>query len=88
MALSKSAETGIFRVQNQSYKGFQEGNPLIRQDAIEVRLFSDEDGVEMLFFQKDYKNSAGVTQPEINRIIRSLCKGPQAEAASPRIAQK
>jgi hypothetical protein len=87
MALSKSAETGIFRVQNQSYKGFQEGNPLIRQDAIEVRLFSDEDGVEMLFFQKDYKKSAGVTQPEINRIVQSLHKAQQNETASP-LAQK
>lgn len=87
MAVSKSAETGIFRVQNQGYKGFQEGNPLIRQDAIEVRLFSDEDGVEMIFFQKGYKNSAGVTQPEINRIVQSLHKAHQNETASP-LAQK
>jgi len=35
----------------------------------------------MLFFQKGYKNSAGVTQPEINRIVRSLRKVPQNESA-------
>jgi hypothetical protein len=88
LALSRSAETGIFRVQNQSYRGFQEGNPQIRQNAIEVRLFSDEGGVEMLFIQKDYKNSAGVTQPEINRIVQSLRKVPQNESTTPRIARK
>ena len=84
----KAAETGIFNVQNQSYTGFQEGNPQVRQDGIIVDLYSDEGGVEMKFYQKDYKNSAGVTQPEINRIVQSLRKAPQNESAAPRIAQK
>ena len=42
----------------------------------------------MKFIQKDYKNSAGVTQPEINRIVQSLRKAPQYEAEIPRIARK
>lgn len=84
----KAAESGIFNVQNQSYKGFQQGNPKIRQDGIIVDLYSDEGGVEMIFLQKDYKGSAGVTQPEINRIVQTLRKVSQNEATSPRIAQR
>jgi hypothetical protein len=86
--LSRSAETGIFNVQNQGYKGFQKGNPQVRQDGIIVDLYSDEGGVEMKFLQKDSKNPAGVTQPEINRIVRSLREAPQNESTTPRIAQR
>jgi hypothetical protein len=84
----KAAESGIFNVQNQSYKGFQQGNPQVRQDGIFIDLYSDEGGVETIFLQKDYKNSAGVTQPEINRIVQSLRKAPQHESTTPRITQK
>lgn len=88
IALPKSAETGIFNIQNQSYQGFQQGNPQVRQDEILADLYSDEGGVEMIFLQKDYKNSAGVTQSEINRIVLSLRKVSRNESTSPRIAQK
>jgi hypothetical protein len=74
IALPRSAETGIFNLQNQSYKGFQAGNPQVRQDAIIVHLFSDEGSVEVIFWQKDYRNPTGVSQPEINRIVQSLHK--------------
>jgi hypothetical protein len=87
IALLKSAESGIFAVQNQNYLGFQEGNPSVRQDGIAVHLFSDNGSVEMLFFQKAYKSPTGVTQPEINRIIQSLCRtSPNAsQAAVPKV---
>jgi hypothetical protein len=75
----KAAESGIFNVQNQSYRGFQQGNPQVRQDGIVVDLYSDEGTVEMIFLQKNYKSSTGVTQPEINRIVQSLRKTPQIE---------
>jgi len=88
MALPKSAETGIFNIQNPSYKGFQEGNPQVRQDGIVVDLYSDEGSVEVIFFQEDYHNFPGVTQPEINRIVQSLRKAPQNESPTPNSAQK
>jgi hypothetical protein len=88
IALPKSAETGIFNIENQSYKGFQAGNPQVRQDRIIVDLYADEGSVEMIFFQKDYQSSAGVTQPEINRIVQSLCRAPQNESGIQRIAQE
>jgi hypothetical protein len=69
---SASAETGIFRVQNQDYKGFQQGNPVKHPHRIVLTLYSEDGGVEFVFSDHDYRNSAKVTQPEINRIVESL----------------
>ncbi len=88
IALPRSAETGIFNLQNQSYKGFQDGNPQVRQDEIIVHLFSDEGSVEMIFLQKDYQNPTGVSQPEINRIVQSLHKAMQVGAAASQMAKR
>ena len=82
------AESGIFNVQNQSYKGFQQGNPQVRPNRLLVDLHSYDGSVEMAFFQTDYKNPAGLTQPEINRMVQSLRKASQNESMPQRIAQK
>ncbi|PYX69205.1 MAG: hypothetical protein DMG72_21335 [Acidobacteria bacterium] len=63
LSLLKSADTGIFNEQNSSYKGFQQGNPEVRPDAIAVNLYSDEGSVEFIFFQKGYQNSPGAVCP-------------------------
>jgi hypothetical protein len=88
LALPKAAETGIFNLRNQSYAGFQEGNPRVRQDEIVVDLFSEDGSVEMIFFQADYRNYKGVTQPEINRIVQSLRKNAPEEMQVPGVAKK
>jgi hypothetical protein len=88
IALPRSAETGIFNLQNQSYKGFQDGNPQVRQNEIVVHLFSDEGSVEMMFWQKVYQNATGVSQPEINRIVQSLHKATQVGAAASQMAKR
>ena len=67
---AKPSENGIFNIQSASYKGFQQGNPQVRQDSLLVTLYSDEGSVQLKFWQKDYP--AGVTQAEINRIVQSL----------------
>ncbi|MBZ5652913.1 MAG: hypothetical protein LAO18_20785 [Acidobacteriia bacterium] len=74
LAPAKCAETGIFKVQNQRMKGFQQGNAETRENGVVVDLYSDEGGLELIFAEKNYKSSAGVTQPEINRIIQSMHK--------------
>ena len=74
LAPAKCAETGIFKVQNQSLKGFQQGNAETRANGVVVDLYSDEGGLELIFAEKNYQSSPGVTQPEINRIIQSLHK--------------
>lgn len=79
---SKPAETGIFYVNNGSYKGFQQGNPETRQDTLLLDLYSAAGSVEILFVQKNYTNRQGVTQPEINRIVQSLRKAVPTEVAS------
>jgi hypothetical protein len=78
-ALRKSAETGIFNLRNQNFRGFQQGNPRVRQDEIVIDLYSDEGSVEMIFFQADYPKFVGVTQAEINRIVQSLHKTTEKE---------
>jgi hypothetical protein len=81
------ADTGIFNIHNQEFKGFQQGDPQIRQAKLEFDLYSDNGSVEFMFFEKG-KNVAGVTQPEINRIIQTLRKTARDSAAAPSIAQK
>ena len=88
ISLPRSAETGIFNLQNQSYKGFQDGNPQVRQDDIIVHLFSDDGSVEMIFWQKDYRNPTGVSQPDINRVVQSLHRVTQAGATASQIAKR
>jgi hypothetical protein len=83
IALPKAAETGIFNLRTQTYRGFQQGNPQVRQNEIFVDLHSDEGSVEMIFFQKDYRNFPGVTQAEINRVVQSLHK---ANAETPSLS--
>jgi hypothetical protein len=74
LAPLKCAETGIFNVQNESFKGFQQGNAETRGSGVAVSLYSNEGSIELIFAEKNYKASTGVTQPEINRIIQSLHK--------------
>jgi hypothetical protein len=81
------ADTGIFNIQNQEFKGFQQGDTQVRQAKLEFDLYSDDGSVEFMFFEKD-KNAVGVTQPEINRIIQTLRKAAPDTATAPRIAQK
>jgi len=69
-------------------KGFQDGNPQVRQDEIIVHLFSDDGSVEMIFLQKNYQNPNGVSQPEINRIVQSLHKAMQVGAAASQMAKR
>lgn len=74
IAPAKSAETGIFRVQNLSFKGFQQGDAETRENGVLIDLYSDEGGIELIFAENNYRSSGRVTQPEINRIIQSVHK--------------
>jgi len=82
IAPSKPAETGIFNLQNQSFRGFQQGDPQVRQDSLLLSLYSDEGEIEIRLLQKGYRNPAGVTQPEINRIVQSMRKATPSEVAT------
>jgi hypothetical protein len=72
-----SADTGIFNVQNQNWRGFQLGDPEAHPRRIAVNFYSDKGSVELTFAGKDGRGPVAVTQPEINRIVESLSKVPQ-----------
>jgi hypothetical protein len=69
-----SADTGIFNIQNQSYRGFQLGDPKAHPRRVAVQLYSDEGSIELTFAGSDGRGPVAVTQPELNRIVHSLRK--------------
>ncbi|MFZ0299698.1 MAG: hypothetical protein WAM13_15210 [Candidatus Sulfotelmatobacter sp.] len=71
---SNPAETGIFNLRSPGYNGFQYGDPRIRPDVLELRIYSNDDRVEIKLLQSGYDEPTGITQPEINRIVQSLHK--------------
>jgi hypothetical protein len=80
------AKGGIFSIENREYKGFQQGDPRVRPTGIAINLYSDDGGVEFIVDQKNYRNPAGVLQPELNRLVQSLRKAPQATASNAAVA--
>jgi hypothetical protein len=81
---TKAAETGIFEIGNPDYKGFQQGDPRMRQESLFLHLYANDGSCEITFLQKDYRSSTGVTQPEINRIIQSLHRSSSASPVAQR----
>ncbi len=70
-----SADTGIFNIQNRSYRGFQLGDPQAHPRRLAVQLYSDDGAIE-LTFGGNGREPFAVTQPELNRIVQSLRKVP------------
>jgi|GEM_PF-4397388 len=85
IAPAEAAETGIFNLQNGSLRGFQQRSPGARPDQLPVTLYSDYGNVEFTVGQKGYKNPAGITQPEINRILQSVRKVRTPEVAAVKV---
>jgi hypothetical protein len=84
IAPAKAAESGIFNLQNVSCRGFQQGDPAVRPDQLLVTLYSDDGNVELTLLQKGYKNPAGITQAEINRVVQSVHKARSSEVVAVR----
>jgi len=82
------AESGIFNLQSERFRGFQFGNPRVRPDVIELQLYDDKYRVLIKVQQGSSDSIEGVTQPEINRIVQSLRPILARETSPPRIAQK
>ena len=82
IAPEKAAESGIFNLQNGSLRGFQQGSPGARPDPLLATLYSDDGNVEFTLWQKGYRNPAGGTQPERNRIFQSVRKLRTPEVAA------
>lgn len=78
--LEPQAETGFFYVGNADEKGFQQGDPQSwssdhgprHRSNVLVQLFSGEGILNLTFFQKDFNDPMGISQPQLNRIIQSV----------------
>jgi hypothetical protein len=75
--LFKSIETrangggsGIFLIQTNGFRGFQYGDPASHPPEVQVDLFSDQAHLHFVFSQK--KNTVGISQAEINRVIQTV----------------
>jgi hypothetical protein len=70
------ATSEIFAIHGPGFDGFQFENPQSRPFRISDELFSDDGGVELIFFQKVGGGAPAISQAEINRIVRSIRKIP------------
>lgn len=67
---ANSAQSGMFLLQTKDFRGFQYGNPASHPRVIEVDLFGSRNRLHFRFREK--QGSAGISQPEINRVIQSV----------------
>ena len=65
LVLSSAADSGIFTIQGQNCAGFQQGNPQSQTHGVIVSLYSEKANVEMIFSQKDYRKSLGITSQRL-----------------------
>jgi len=76
------AGSGIFSIQAPGFEGFQFENPQARPLRITDELYSNDGGIYVIFFQKVDGTAPTISQPEINRVIRSIRKVPAQAVTS------
>lgn len=70
-----NADTGLYSIHTADRHGFQYGNPQLHPKQVVDDLYSDDGGVEFIFFFYSSKPNAHVlTQADINRVLLSLRK--------------
>jgi hypothetical protein len=65
-----SGGSGVLLVQTKDFRGFQYGDPAGHPSAIEVDLFGSKNRLHFVF--PDKKDSGGISQAEINRVVQSV----------------
>lgn len=70
------AGSGIFSIQTPGFEGFQFENPEAWPLRITDELYSNEGGIYVIFLQRVDGTAPKISQPEINRVIRSIRKLP------------
>ena len=73
-AISVGGESGIFRVRNEKFEGFQFGDPLSRPKTMSVEMFGEDGGLRFIFAQKAEGVTPGITQAEMNRVMQTARK--------------
>lgn len=82
------ADSGIFSIETADFKGFQFENPLTRPSKIVDELYSNDGGVDAIFFQRIDGGAPTISQAQINRVIQSIHKVPAENVASNTNAQE
>jgi hypothetical protein len=71
--LPRGAESGVFSVSTNEFKGFQYGRPQSPPKLLSVELFKSDGQVDILFGQK-LNGSTTISQADVNRVVQSLHK--------------
>ncbi len=74
LAVPSEADTGIFSISSQGFRGFQYGNPRKRASRVIVDLMGGDGAIEFNIGQRRDGPAPMITQAEINRIIQSTRK--------------
>jgi hypothetical protein len=82
--IPRGGETGIFRVRNEKFEGFQFGDPQRRPKSMSVEFYGEDGGLSFIFAQKENGAAARITQAEINRVIQTARKIPEGGLSASR----
>lgn len=74
LAVPSEADTGIFSIRSQGFRGFQYGDPQKRAPRVIIDLMGDDGAIEFNIGQRKNGPAPMITQAEINRIIQSTRK--------------
>ena len=69
-------ETEIYRVRTEKFQGFQFGDPKSRPKSVNIEMYAKDGGLSFIFVQREKGNAEGITQAEINRVIRTARRAP------------
>lgn len=81
-------DSGIFYIQASGSQGFQFNDPRSRPKKVVDNLYSNDGGVELIFFLKTDASAPGISQAEINRVVQSVQKLGVANGAFSAMATK
>lgn len=79
--LPQGAESGVFSLSTNEFKGFQYGRPQSPPKHLSVELFKSDGHVDILFGQK-LNGPTTISQADVNRVVQSVHKLPAQEMGS------
>lgn len=79
--LPPGAESGVFSLSTNEFKGFQYGRPQNPPKHLSVELFKSDGHVDILFGQK-LNGTTTISQADVNRVVQSIHKVPAQEMGS------
>jgi hypothetical protein len=74
-----TTDWAIYNIRSQNFKGFQLGDPVRRPKKMSLELYGNDVHFEVNIEQNTSLPGPGITQGEINRIIQTARKTPNAQ---------